>query len=284
MYKGWKVVICTPAGREKYLSIFKKYIYKKMEEGLVDEWQLWKNTSSPSDIAYLESMVAENPKVKIYTVSTFTPIDSGQPTWNSLKTHEFMQFAREDDTIYIRFDDDIVWAEDCAIERIVQARIDHPDAFVIYPNIINSTICTCWHQEIGALSEEAGIVRREREDDKSWAYLDKFNYSDSGLIFHIFNTFKKRFEEGSLSAYYLPSRSFDDYKHFSICSICWWGRDKINCGYVEEPQMGWELAMKFKRPVWFCGDALLYHFAYHTQIIDLEKNHPECLDFFKSMV
>lgn len=280
MYQNYKVVICTPAGRQKYLSIFKNYIYRKMNAGIVDEWQLWQNTTNPSDIAYLESMAAENPKVKICKIDEPITIQS-QPSWNSLQTHKFMKFAQDDDAIYIRFDDDIVFIEDNFIEKVAQARIDNPNAFIIYPNIINSTICTSWHQEIGALSEEHGIVRRERPDDPDYAYLDEFCYSDSGLIDHIHKTFKKRYEEGSLSAYYLPSRLFTDYKHFSICSICWWGRDKIDCGYVEEPQMAWELPMRYDRPVWFAGNALCVHFTYHTQKLFIETtNH---LDFYREI-
>jgi hypothetical protein len=284
MYKGYRIVCITPAGREKYLSIFKKHIYRKMEEGLVDEWQLWENSVNPSDLAYLESMAAENPRVKIYRIEEPLNLDSGQPAWNSLRTHKFFKFAQDDDAIYIRFDDDIVWAEEDAILRIVQARIDHPEAFIIYPNIINSTICTSWHQEIGALSEEAGIVKKERPDDPDFAYLDAFNYSDSGIIDLIHKTFKRRYEEKSLSAYYLPSKSFDDYKHFSICSICWWGKDHIECGRIEEPQMSYELPKKYGRPVWFCGNALLFHASYHTQIEYLEKvRQPYYLDFFREI-
>lgn len=280
MYGNYKIIVCIPAGRRKYLEISKKFLYRKMAEGILDEIHLWQNTTNSEDIAYIESMAAENPKVKIYKLDE--PIElQNQPSWNSLQTHKFMQFAQDDDAIYIRLDDDIVWMEDCFIERVAQARIDHPNAFIIYPNIINSTICTSWHQEIGALSEEAGIVRRERPDDLDWAYLDEFNYSDSNLIDHIHKTFKKRYEDKSLSAYYLPSRSFDDYKHFSICAICWWGKDKIDCGYIEEPQMAYELPMKYGRPVWFVGNALCFHFAYHTQKAFIETtNH---LDFFKEI-
>jgi hypothetical protein len=280
MYGNYKIIVCIPAGRRKYLEISKKFLYRKMAEGILDEIHLWQNTINPQDISYLESMAAENPKVKIYKLDEPITMMS-QPSWNSLQTHKFMQFAQDDDAIYIRLDDDIVWMEDCFIERVAQARIDHPNAFIIYPNIINSTICTSWHQEIGALSEEAGIVRRERADDLDWAYLDEFNYTDSGLCDHIHKTFQKRFRENSLSAYYLPSRYFDDYKHFSICSICWWGRDHIQCGYVEEPQMAYELPMKYGRPVWFCGNALAVHFSYHTQKAFIETtNH---LDFYREI-
>jgi hypothetical protein len=284
MYQNYKVVICIPAGRQRYLEIIKKFLYRKIEDGLIDEIQLWQNTVNPTDIAYLESMQAESPKVKIYKLD-----EAITPTWesyNALQTHKFMKFAQDDDTIYIRLDDDIVWVEEGALEKICQARIDNPDAFIIYPNVINSTMCTSWHQENGALSEEAGIVRKESQhpEDKDWAYLDAFNYTDSGLIDHIHKTFVKRYNENSLSAYYLPSKSFEDYKHFSICSIAWWGKDKIDCGSNEEAQMAWELPMKFKRPVFFCGNALMLHSSYHTQRDYLETvRKPYYLDFFRDI-
>lgn len=283
MYKDYKVKVIIPAGRQRYLEIMKKFLYRKIEDGLLDEISLWLNTINPEDIKYIESMAKENPKVTIYKIDE--PI---KPTWesyNALQTHKFMKFAHDDDTIYIRLDDDIVWVEDGALEKICQARIDHPDAFAIYPNVINSTMCTSWHQEIGALSEEHGIVKKEREDDLDWAYLDAFNYTDSGLVQHIHDTFKKRYNEGSLSAYYLPSKSFDDYKHFSICSLAWWGKDHIECGPLEESQLSHELPRAFRRPIWFCGDALMVHFSYHTQRDYLEgEKKGEYLNFYKSIV
>lgn len=288
--KEYKVVVCTPAGREKYLSIFKKFIYRKMDEGVIDGWQLWMNTTSPSDMAYLESMQAENPKVKIYRIGE--PIETGVwnginlgnvYTWNSLQTNQFFANTHDDDTIYFRFDDDIVWCADDAIEKICKARIDHPSALVIYPNIINSTIWTSWHQENGALSEEAGKVKRYNPVAPDEAYLDEFNYTDARLIEHIHKTFKKRYEEGTLDAYYAPSRFLEEYERFSICCITWFGSDKLRPGYVEEPQLSWEMAEALKRPNYLCGDALMVHYSYHTQRPYLEATGDTQLEFYKNI-
>jgi len=277
----YKVVCVTPAGRERYLSIFKKFIYRKMEEGLVDGWQLWQNTVNPTDIAYLESMAKENPKVKVYTLD-----EAITPTWesyNAMQTHKFSKYAMEDDTIYIRFDDDIIWCEEGAIEKIAKARIDCPNALYIYPNVINSTWITSMHQEIGALSEEKGRVKRYNPSDPNQAYLDEFNYSNSDLIYHIHTTFKKRYEEKSLSAYYLPSKSLDEYQRFSICCVAWWGKDHLQVGELEEEWVSWGEPFRRQRPNFLVGDALMFHFAYHTQRPWLESTHPECLEYFKEI-
>jgi hypothetical protein len=279
----YKVCVTTPAGREKYLSIFKKFIYRKMEEGLIDGWQLWLNTVDPNDIAYLESMEKENPKVKIYRMGE--PINSVgfYETFNPLKTHLFFANAQDDDTIYIRFDDDIIWAAEDAIEKICQARIDNPNAFVVTPNVVNSTICNSWHQEIGALSEEGGRVKRYTVIDPNYAYLDEFNYTDGRFFDHIHNTFRKRYEEGTLSAYNLPSRRFGNFERFSICCVCWFGKDKISLGYIEEPQIAWELPEALDRPNYFVGDALLVHMSYHTQRPYAEATGNVHLKYYESI-
>ena len=280
--KKWNVVVVTPAGREEYLSIFKKFIYKKMEQGVVDGWQLWQNTIKPSDIAYIDSMVAENPKVTKYTIPNLEGKHNNCDTW---RTCEFFKYTHIPDTIFIRFDDDIVWMEDDCIEKIVKARLENPKAFVIYPNVINSTISTSWHQASGALGTEAGLVKQQKDNpsDPNYAYLDEFNYTDSKLIDLIHDTFKKKYEEGKLSDYYLPSRSLDDYQHFSINSICWFGDDNVNPGSAEEPQMSWEIPALLGRPNFFVGDALIVHYAYHTQIEHLKANGQQKLEFYKEL-
>jgi len=277
----YKCVVVTPAGREKYLSIFKNFIYRKINEGVVDEWQLWLNTVDANDIAYLESMERENPKVKIYRLGE--PITPTWETYNALQTHKFFVNTHDDDTIYIRFDDDIVWCADDAIEKICKARIENANAFLIVPNTINSTLMTSWHQENGALSEEAGVVKKYTKSDPDYAYLDAFNYTDGRLIDLIHSTFKKRYLEGTLSAYYLPSKILNEYQRFSICSIAWWGKDKLRPGYIEEPQLSYEIPMQLERPNFFCGDAVVVHYSYHTQRNYLTASGDIHLQFYREI-
>ncbi len=279
--KEWKISICTPAGREKYLSIIKKYVYRDMKAGIVDEWQLWLNTVNINDIAYIESMEKENDKVKIYRLD-----EAITPTWesyNAQQTHKFFKNTHGDNTIYIRIDDDIVWYEKGAIEKMAQARIDCPDAFAIYPNVVNTTTVNRWHQEIGALDMSVGECRPKKEGDPNWNYLDEFNYGDSKFADHIHDTFKKHYEDGTLSDYYLQSHSLDDFQRFSICSIAWFGKDKLETSELEEPQISWELPQKLNKPIWFQGDALMVHYAYHTQRDYLVREGDKHLEFYKKL-
>ena len=279
----YKVVVCIPAGREKYLSVFKKFLYRKLEEGVLDGIQLWVNTVHERDLKYLESMEKENDKVQRYFLD-----EAITPTWdsyNALQTYKFFKNTHDGDTIYIRFDDDIIWAADDAIEKMCHARIDNPDAYIIYPNIVNSTTCNSWHQEKGVLTDKCGRVKREHEntDDPNWAYLDAFNYSDSKLATHIHDTFRRHYKANRLDRYYLPSRPLTDYNRFSICSIAWWGKDKITISQLEEPQLAYEKPRELGRPVFFCGDALVVHWSYHTQRLHLDSQKPNRLNFYKKI-
>lgn len=281
----YKVVIVTPAGREEYLSFFKKFIYRKMDEGLIDHWQLWQNTVKESDISNLAQMEAENPKVKRYFIGNIIP------TYNNcdpMRSCEFFNtYCQDDDTIYVRFDDDIVWVEEGALEKMLIARIEHPDAFLIYPNVINSTTVSSWHQESGAIDKSAGDLEEKAnypKDDPNHIYLNEFAYTDPGFIDLIHETFQKRYADGTLSAYYLPSKSLDNYQRFSICSICFFGKDHFKVGTLEECWLAWEEPENTKRPVYFVGDALMVHFSYHTQIDHLRSEKPQYLEFYKGII
>ena len=282
MYQNYKVVVVTPGGRAEYLDIFKKTIYRKMDEGIVDGWQLGVNTVKPSDIAYMASMEAENPKVVRHFLECLVPTYNNCDT---LRSHEFFRYCQDEDTIYIRFDDDIVWIEEGVIEKMVQARIDHPDAFIIYPNVINSTTVTAWHQKNGSLGYEAGTLRQQEENpgDPNYCYLYPFAYTDAGLISLIHQTFRRRYEEGTLSAYYLPSRPLTNYEHFSICSVAFWGKDHFQVAPNEEEWIAWKRASELQRPVYFLGDALMMHFAYHTQRETVPDINDRFLGFFKEI-
>ena len=89
--------------------------------------------------------------------------------------------------------------------------------------------------------------------------------------------------EGTLSKYYLPSRVLSDYERFSICCIAWWGKDKVSPGYIEEPQLAYQIPEELKRPNFFCGDALLVHGAYHTQRPYAEATGDVALKFYETI-
>ena len=52
-----KLIVVTPAGREKYLRLLSHYVLRSPE---VAEWQLWDNCRNDSDRAYLRTLAASD--------------------------------------------------------------------------------------------------------------------------------------------------------------------------------------------------------------------------------
>ena len=65
--------------------------------------------------------------------------------------------------------------------------------------------------------------------------------------------------------------------------MAWFGKDKIQIGHLEEPQLSWEKPREFGRPVYFCGDALVVHAAYHTQRPYLVETGDVALKFYEKI-
>lgn len=59
--------------------------------------------------------------------------------------------ATDDDTIYIKIDDDLVWIDDYAIPYMVTSLLAHPEAFNIQSNVINSRFTHWFHHATGAI-------------------------------------------------------------------------------------------------------------------------------------
>ena len=56
--KTYKVVVCTPAGRKRYMEILFYYILK--QKHIIDEYRIWVNTKNQDDINWFEKLKINN--------------------------------------------------------------------------------------------------------------------------------------------------------------------------------------------------------------------------------
>src|SRR5262245_15255943 len=128
MFNGYKVVSVTPFGRRRYVSLLDHYL--RRARGIIDEHHFWVNTKNDADVEWLRSCVATAPDF-------YRTIEIDQPYedfW-TLRIHTFFhQYPNAPDTIFIRFDDDIVWIESQAIERLLAFRVANPRYFLVFAN------------------------------------------------------------------------------------------------------------------------------------------------------
>jgi len=63
MYKGKKVIVVSPLGREQSMRILFPQILKNRH--IIDEHHLWVNTSVQSDLDFIQKYADENPEFAI---------------------------------------------------------------------------------------------------------------------------------------------------------------------------------------------------------------------------
>lgn len=141
MFKNYKVIVNTAAGRRRYLKLL---IPQVLQSDIVDQYDLWVNTTDKLDIAFLEQVAKKYPKVNLIwqpdnVINGVASIDA------------FYKYCQDDNTIYIKLDDDVVWIAPNFFEEIVSFRIANPQYFLVSPLVINNDISTYILQNEGLL-------------------------------------------------------------------------------------------------------------------------------------
>jgi len=270
MYQNYRIVAVIPAGRKRFLELLIPYLLDS--QNLFDEIRFWVNTNIKDDIEYMKSIVDK------YPIFTMEELEDKREDLVNIKRvqliRHFFKNCIDVDTIYIRFDDDICWIENGAIERLIQFRIDNPQYFLVYPAIINSGRTAYIHQVMGLLPERLA---------EGWPgkYVDEFNLIKSnpeiGVTIH--NYFLESFSKYKFDEYKFDKYIITNYEKVPINCICWYGKDfaafdgivgKENVTLQEELWLTTLKTKELKRPSCIYGQSLMAHYAFHTQrnIID----------------
>lgn len=143
-----KVVAWTPYGRKETMTILSKYMERDHNAGVVDEYHLYMNTDPDQveDVAYAHELAERFDWVKLKE----RPTDLEVLEPKQLNTGRYYRYAIEPDTVYVRFDDDIVYVHDKAIERLVQHKIVFP-GIASFPVIWHNAVCSYWLQRMGKI-------------------------------------------------------------------------------------------------------------------------------------
>lgn len=252
MYESYKIICTTPAGRRRYMKILAPYILKGIKSGTIDEWHIWVNTKNVDDIFFLERLHQEFDRIKLVP----------QPKKNingNLSINDFFEYCIANDTIYIRFDDDIVWIENDFFEKFLDFRIKHKEYFLVFPLIINNAICTHILQQNGLLILNC-YIKALASDDIGWKN-PKFAKKLHGWFIELV----KKKEVEKLHFGYVPI----SLNRFSINCMAWFGKDfKIFNGIItgdDEENLTVHKTRELKRCNCIYGETIVSHFAFFTQ-------------------
>lgn len=261
MYKSYRVVAVTPAGRRASMEILKSYIY--FNRDIIDEWHLWVNTSNHDDLSWMREQSQD---------SFIRLVHREDP--HSTSIGDFFSGCVDDDTIYIRFDDDIVYIHPMAINELCRARVENPLPFLVYANIINNAICTHLHQRLGAFPLEAGQAKYWCTDDVGWKC--------SEFAIQVHRGFLQSLQEDDLDKYLFGRWIMWEADRFSINSFAFFGKDFQGIGKVpwhEEHWLSSDYPRSVRRPTMIAGNALVSHYSYFTQKEVLDST--DILDCYK---
>ena len=165
MIDGHKVTCWTPFGRERTVSLLVKYMERDVKRGLVDEYVIYMNTDDDqtSDREYGYRLAEEHDWIRIIERPERYP----GPKQRS--TGYFYRYATEPETAYVRFDDDVVYVHESAIENLVRARLQMPAPTAVFPIIFNNAIVSHFLQACGRVPMEWGAVQPYCMDPMGWA-------------------------------------------------------------------------------------------------------------------
>lgn len=306
MYKGKKVIVVSPLGREQSMRILFPQVLKNKH--IVDEHHLWVNTSVESDLEFIHKYANDNPEFAIIK-------DGCTELWEDQKgrasnVKHFYNYCTDDDTFYFKIDDDIIFIEDGMFERLIDYKIENPDCFLAYPLIINNFWCTHFMKESGILDIPKSEVHSERwiyylnqvkdqlqvldqtmSDDLEEPRLAKFipeqailcpiYWRDTTFAYNLLNLFQELYKEGRIDELKIPNVVLENYESVSINVCCWRGTDFKPFGgdFKSSEDESWITTFY---PIYagrknaIVGDTIAAHYSYYVQRPDL--NQTDILD------
>jgi hypothetical protein len=254
-----KRIIVTPAGRKRYLSVLLKNLIKCKDE--FDSWSIWINTENQADIDYIlelqdgyDFINAVFPKTKVNT------------DWPGLSIHQFFRDCVDEDSMYLRLDDDIIFIKKGSIDTVFNRRKLSTENFLIYGNTLNNVLMSFLQQKVNSILTHVEV---------GYNPLDPVGWSNGQFAEDIHRLFFEKHANGEIEHFNLPDVLFSNYEHVSINAICWRGDEfaKFN-GEVNEDEERWLCCVKTKelqKPNLMIGDTLFVHYAYYPQRVHVDS-------------
>ncbi|KAI5459386.1 hypothetical protein BGZ63DRAFT_360853 [Mariannaea sp. PMI_226] len=141
-----KIMALVFFGRRQAVSILDCYLKRNLRKngGLLDGVIFVKRTNDPKDLALLDRLIDSDPDYEKWHV------EMGRSNqYSSGFGHSYERI--EDDVLYVKIDDDIVFMEDSAIPSIVQKKVEHPEYYLVSANIVNQPLLSWVHWNLNAI-------------------------------------------------------------------------------------------------------------------------------------
>jgi hypothetical protein len=270
-----KTIIVTPAGRECFLRLLVPQIEKYVKAGVVDEYRLWVNTTVQSDIDYMHSLA------ETYSWITLDTLPADVACDGIMTIRHFFKKCTED-AVYVRLDDDIVLLDSVeSFQNFVKFRIEHPEYFILYGNILNNAMVTYVLQHLGKLDTTNGV--------STYVYNDPMTYSNEVYPAYIHKQVVDEVQAGrGMSRFHFEGVwKLLNHERVSINCISWLGSDfkRLCNGDVieyEEDALPTLMPKRFGMVNAIYGGFCVVHYAFNFQRQILDRIG--CYEWFKQLL
>ncbi len=258
MYKNYKVVCNTAAGRRRYMQYLLPPI---LASRIVDRYDIWINTTDACDIEFFKRMADRYPKINL--VWQPDGVVNGISSINA-----FYKTCVEEDAIYVKMDDDVVWMEPGFFEKMVAFRVEHPDYFLVSPLVINNALCTYILEVTGKLKLKKYMNARANHS---------VLWKSGGFAVELHDWFLKTQLPGERYRQLYCGKHPVAMNRFSINSILWFGKTMKAFGGIvpgdDEEYLSCIKPTELGLANCFNGDAVISHFAFHSQREHLDREN-----------
>lgn len=256
MYKGYKIIVNTAAGRRRYMQYLVPFI---LSSDIVDRYDIWINTHNGADIEFFRLLAEQFPIVNL----------CWQPDGyvNGIQSiNAFYRDCVEEDAIYIKLDDDIVWMEGDAIKKMVDFRIENPQYFLVTPLVINNSLSTY-------LLQMREKIHLTHYCNSLAAHPLLWKSGDFATELHSW-FIENYLQTGRTSKLHVGKQEMG-MTRFSINAVLWFGHEmkKMNGIVPGDDEEFLSCIYPTQKGMCNCwnGDVVMAHFAFFTQRKRLDK-------------
>jgi hypothetical protein len=259
----YKCEIVTPAGRKKYLELLYKNL--KLQKNSFDIWQLWLNTTNDEDIEYMRNLEKENDWIVC--------IESKVPVKGRDSIYHFFENTKREDTIYIFFDDDIIYLSENFISEFKELRIKNTKSFFVLPNIINNGLLSYIHYRNNLVKFPVA---------PKYYFLDNVGWKDPYFCEALHKAFLNDLTNNNIQKWKSSFGEWKlyDYERMSFDCFAFFGSNmKHEIRKIDNPdfenQISSIITKKYDNPAVVYGNPICVHYSFSPQ-----RKHLETTDVF----
>ncbi|KAI0900174.1 hypothetical protein F4806DRAFT_280708 [Annulohypoxylon nitens] len=173
---GIKVVALVFFGRKRTVDFLDCYLQQNLAAngGYLDEIRFMVHTNKEEDLEFLRDLVSRREEHYHIVEANTCEGSSYGCIWDSVV---------EDDTIYVKIDDDIIFIHPDAIPQLVHTRIATPHPFAVSANLVNSPLTGYEHFHVGAIHAFRPDPRDKPSHAaaESWRPSEKSQFPESSI-------------------------------------------------------------------------------------------------------